>query len=254
MITILSPAKTLDFDTPSIIEKKSSPIFMKESNELIKILKNLSIPEIEDLMSVNHDIASLNHYRFQNWQEKASPENGKQNILAFSGEVYRGLDANSLSEEDLLFAQDNLVVLSGLYGILRPLDIIQPYRLEMGTKLKNKSGSNLYNFWKEKLNKKMNELIDNSGTQTLINLASNEYFKALNPKNIEHEIITPVFKELKGNNYKVVTVYAKKARGLMARFIVKQRIRKPEDIKGFDLEGYHFNHDLSTEKEWLFTR
>lgn len=254
MIAIISPAKTLDFDSEVEIKKYSDPDFLDESEELIQELQKFKPKEIEQLMSVNDELANLNVERFLSWKRPFKPENAKQALLAFKGQVYVGLDAKSLSESDLLFAQDHLRILSGLYGVLRPLDLIQAYRLEMGIKLKNPKGKNLYEFWGSKLADSINKELAKQKEKTLINLASNEYFKAIKPKLIQGEIITPVFKESKGNEFKVITVYAKTARGLMSRFMIKNRIQNSEDLKAFDMDGYLFNQDLSTEKEWVFTR
>ncbi len=254
MITIISPAKTLDFSTKASIKKHTNPVFLNESEELIHELRNFKPNEIAKLMSVNDELANLNVERFLSWQSPFKPGNAKQALLAFKGQVYLGLDAKSFSESDLLFAQDHLRILSGLYGVLRPLDLIQAYRLEMSIKLKNPKGKNLYEFWGVKLAEFINKELARQKEKTLINLASNEYYKAIKPKTIQGEIITPVFKELKGNEFKVITVYAKTARGLMSRFMIKNRIENSEDLKAFDLDGYLFNHDLSTKKEWVFTR
>ncbi|MCB2195085.1 MAG: peroxide stress protein YaaA [Bacteroidetes bacterium] len=254
MIAIISPAKTLDFESKVQTKKYSDPDFLNDSEKLIQELRKYKPNEIAKLMSVNDELANLNFERFLRWQKPFNLDNAKQALLAFKGQVFVGLDAKSLSESELLFAQNHLRILSGLYGVLRPLDLIQPYRLEMGTKLKNPKGKNLYEFWGTKLTELINKELAKQKEKTLINLASNEYYKAIKPKTIQGDIITPVFKESKGNGYKVITVYAKTARGLMSRFIIKNRIQHSEDLKAFDMDGYLFNQDLSTEKEWVFTR
>lgn len=254
MIAIISPAKTLDFESQVQTKKYSDPDFLDDSEELIQELRKFKPNEIAKLMSVNDELANLNFERFLHWQRPFNTDNAKQALLAFKGQVFVGLDAKSLSENELLFAQEHLRILSGLYGVLRPLDLIQPYRLEMGIKLKNPKGKNLYEFWGTKLAELINKELAKQKEKTLINLASNEYYKAIKPKTIQGDIITPVFKESKGNGYKVITVYAKTARGLMSRFIIKNRIQHSEDLKAFDMDGYLFNQDLSTEKEWVFTR
>ncbi len=254
MITIISPAKTLDFKSEVQTNQNSQPEFLNDSQILMKELGKLNPNDIASLMKVNNDIANLNFERNLSWRIPFTTDNAKQTLLTFRGQVYVGLDAKTLTEEDLLFAQDNLRILSGLYGALRPLDLIQAYRLEMGIKLKNPKGKNLYEFWGTKIGEFLNNELARQKSNVLINLASNEYFKSIKPKSIKGEIITPVFKEAKGNEYKVVTVYAKTARGLMSRFIIQNRIENPEDIKAFDTNGYLFNRDLSTEKEWVFTR
>ena len=254
MITIISPAKNLDFKSLSQTKKYSYPVFMDNSRILIKKLQKLNPKDIAKLMKVNDAIAFLNFERFLSWRTPFNIDNSKQALLAFKGQVFIGLDAKSLTENDLLYAQDHLRILSGLFGILKPLDLIQAYRLEMGTPLKNPTGKNLYKFWGSKINEVINEELAKQKSKVLINLASNEYYKAIKPKMIQGEIITPVFKEEKGNDFKVVTVYAKTARGLMSRFIIKNKIDNPEDIKAFDMAGYLFNRDLSNDKEWVFTR
>jgi cytoplasmic iron level regulating protein YaaA (DUF328/UPF0246 family) len=254
MIAIISPAKTLDFESKVKTKKYSNPDFLDESEELIQELRKFKPKEIAKLMSVNDELANLNVERFLSWKRPFKPENAKQALLAFRGQVFVGLDAKTLSESELLFAQDHLRILSGLYGVLRPLDLIQAYRLEMGTKLKNLKGKNLYEFWGTKLAEFINAELAKQKEKTLINLASNEYYKAIKPKSIKGDIITPVFKESRGSGYKVITVYAKTARGLMSRFMIKNRIESSEDLKAFDMDGYLFNQDLSTKKEWVFTR
>ncbi len=254
MMIIISPAKTMDFRSEVQTNKNSQPEFLNRSKILMKELGKLNPKDIVSLMKVNNEIAYLNFERNLSWRTPFTSDNAKQALLAFRGQVYVGLDAKTLTEEDLQFAQDNLRILSGLYGILKPLDLIQAYRLEMGIALKNPKGKNLYEFWGTKIGELLNHELANSKNNVLINLASNEYFKAIKPKTIKGEIITPVFKEAKGNGYKLITVYAKTARGLMSRFIIQNRIENPEDIKAFDTDGYLFNRDLSTENEWVFTR
>jgi len=254
MITIISPAKTLDFKSEVQTSINSQPGFLQDSKILMKELVKLNPKDIVRLMKVNDDIANLNFERNLSWKTPFTTDNAKQALLAFRGQVYVGLDAKTLTEDDLVFAQDNLIILSGLYGALKPLDLIQAYRLEMGIALKNPIGKNLYEFWGTKIGEFLNNELAKHKNKVLINLASNEYFKSIKPKLINGEIITPIFKEAKGNEYKVITVYAKTARGLMSRFIIQNRIETPEDIKAFDTDGYLFNRDLSSEKEWVFTR
>ncbi|MFP4023261.1 MAG: peroxide stress protein YaaA [Thiohalospira sp.] len=254
MIIIISPAKTLDYKNKVQTNKYSQPKFLKESQELVNEFKKFSHKELSQLMDINPDLAQLNYERYFQWGLPFNLSNAKQALLAFKGQVFVGLDAKSLSENDLLFAQDHLRILSGLYGVLRPLDLMQPYRLEMGTSLKNSKGENLYKFWDSKITDFLNHELSHQKNQVLVNLASNEYFKAVVPKKIKGKIITPVFKEAKGNNFKVIAVYSKTARGLMSRFIIKNRIEDPEQLKAFDSEGYLFNEELSTSNEWVFTR
>ena len=254
MITIISPAKTLDYKSEVQTKQYSQPDFLNDSKVLMNELRKLNPKDIVNLMKVNDEIASINFERNLSWKTPFTPDNAKQVLLVFRGQVYVGLDAKTLYEDDLLFAQNHLRILSGLYGILRPLDLMQAYRLEMGTPLKNPKGKNLYEFWGTKITDTINNELSRHKRKVLINLASNEYYKVVKSKLIKADIITPVFKEDKGNEYKVVTVYAKTARGLMSRFIIQNRIEDPEEIKAFDTDGYLFNRDLSIEKEWVFTR
>ena len=205
-------------------------------------------------MKVSDKLATLTFERYASWRSSYSAEDAQQALLAFSGEVFNGLQARSLNEEDLLFAQEHIRILSGLYGVLKPLDLILPYRLEMGTKMKNPGGRNLYEFWKDIIPEKIAGDTGTQDTPVLINLASNEYFKSIQPSSFPCEIITPVFKESSGTGFRNVTIYAKKARGMMLRFIILNRINKPEYLKAFDEEGYYFNNNLSTPKEWVFCR
>mgnify|MGYP001401779250 CR=1 FL=1 len=254
MITILSPAKNLDFKTDSDLDAYSIPEHLDDSRILINELRQLNTKDIKKLMKVSDDIANVNFERNLAWKTPFTVDNAKHAIMAFKGQVYIGLDAGSFTGEDHVFAQNHLRILSGLYGILKPLDLIQAYRLEMGTKLKNKKGKNLYEFWGNKITESINTELTKQKDKVLINLASNEYFKAIKSKKVNGEIITPVFKEQKGNDFKVITVYAKTARGLMSKFIIQNKIDNPDDIKAFDLDGYLFNKDLSVETEWVFTR
>lgn len=254
MIIILSPAKRLDFDNTSAIKSHTQPQMADQSKELIKKLRTLSLKKISDLMDLSPELTQLNFERYHNWHWPFSLENAKQTILAFQGDVYKKLDAQSMNEKQLAFAQEHLRILSGLYGVLRPLDLIQAYRLEMGTKLQTSQGKNLYEYWGDSLTENINSILETQSTKVLINLASNEYFKAVKPKNIDVPIITPVFKDFKNGRYKVLSLYAKYARGLMTRFIIKNKIDKPEKLKLFDAEGYAFDSNLSSETEWVFTR
>lgn len=254
MITILSPAKSLDFKSESPTKIYSTAQYLQWSQELINELKTYSPGNLRELMKISDGLGELNFIRFQNWGIEHTLENSKQAILTFNGEVYNGLKAQTLSKPDLLFAQDNLRILSGLYGILKPFDLIQPYRLEMGTKLKVNETKNLYEFWGNKINEHLQQELKAHKHPYIVNLASNEYSKAAKLDLLGENIITPVFKELKNDAYKMITVYAKKARGLMTRFILENKIESPDEIKHFDLEGYGFSEALSTQKEWVFTR
>ena len=250
MHLLISPAKTLDMDKITGVQKNTLPTFLDESALLIKDLKKLRSTDIQKLMNVSPKIAELNAERFSAWSLPFNKENAKAAIFAFKGDVYTGLDAESMSNEDINFAQGHISILSGLYGLLRPLDLMQAYRLEMGTKFKNQSGKNLYEFWGNKITDELNE----REQKCIINLASNEYFKAVNKKHLKADIITPIFKDEKNGTLKIISFYAKKARGLMSRFIINNRIKNHEEIKKFNLEGYAFMKNLSNDKEWVFTR
>ncbi|MFT4682530.1 MAG: cytoplasmic iron level regulating protein YaaA (DUF328/UPF0246 family) [Flavobacteriales bacterium] len=252
MLILLSPAKTLDFNSPQITESASQPYFLEDSTYLIEKLKKLSSKKLEKLFHVSSDLAETNFVRFQEWATPFHIGNSKQAVLAFKGEAYRGLQADLFLEQDFEFAQKHLRILSGLYGVLRPLDLIQPYRLEMGTSWAlTPTKKNLYRFWDEKLAEKLNA----SETEgPIINLASNEYFKAVNTKSLQREVINCHFKDLKGDEYKMLMTYAKNARGLMARFIIKNKLTSAEDLKAFNLQGYSFNPRLSETNELVFTR
>ncbi len=255
MLAIISPAKNLDFNKniPNGL-KFSKAAFTNNANDLADLLKKFSPSELQNLMGISRKLADLNYERYRQWQEKPPSELTRPAILAFNGEVYNGLDAVSLSDDDLRYAQNHLRILSGLYGMLRPLDLIQAYRLEMGIKLNNAAGDNLYKYWGSGIADKIKEDLDKSGSDILVNLASNEYFKSIKPFIKDLNVITPVFKENKNGNWKVITIYAKKARGLMSRFIIQNKINKAEDLKHFDLEGYFYNDLLSKGNEIVFTR
>ena len=254
MLTILGPAKTIDTSPHGVTERNSSPQYLDQARELVEQLQQYSVSQLKDLMKVSDKLATLTFERYASWRSSYLAEDAQQALLAFSGEVFNGLQARSLNEEDLLFAQEHIRILSGLYGVLKPLDLILPYRLEMGTKMKNPGGRNLYEFWKDIIPGKIAGDTGTQDTPVLINLASNEYFKSIQPGSFPYEIITPVFKESSGTGFRNVTIYAKKARGMMLRFIILNRINKPEYLKAFDEEGYYFNNDLSTPKEWVFCR
>jgi len=253
MITILGPAKTINTDPHSITRRFTRPVFLDEAEILINELRQYTPYELKSLMKMSQKLTDLNVERIAAWRKDYDNESGHHALLAFSGEVFNGLQARTFNEADLKFAQERVSILSGLYGILRPLDIILPYRLEIGTKLPNPRGKDLYLFWKDLIPEGISELTAKNGG-ILINLASNEYFKAINPRNFPHKIITPVFKEADGNGFRNVTIYAKKARGMMLRFIIANRIDKPDDLKAFDEEGYYYNTELSSGSEWWFTR
>ncbi|MFO7923750.1 MAG: peroxide stress protein YaaA [Bacteroidales bacterium] len=254
MITVISPAKKLDFKTKTKGRNYTTPEFLDKSAEIIDVIRQFSPKDLAVLMNVSDDIANLTFERHSKWKTPFNPENAKPAIHAFKGDVYRGMSADTFSREDLEFAQDHLRILSGLYGVLRPLDMIQPYRLEMGTKFKPFGGKNLYGFWTETITSAINENLKEHKEKVLVNLASQEYFKAIDKSMLEEDVVTPVFKEFKGNKYKVVGIHAKKARGMMCRFIIQNRIEKAEDMKLFNEEGYSYDDNLSNEREWIFTR
>lgn len=251
MLLVISPAKTLDFDSAPIIKAHSQPRFLAQSQQLIADLKKLAVADIASLMKLSDKLAGLNMARFQTWSQPFDLANAKQAILAFKGDVYTGLDAETLDDAGFGFAQQHLRILSGLYGVLRPLDLIQPYRLEMGTKFANVKGKDLYQFWGSQLREAIEVELNND---VLINLASNEYFKAIEAKKMATRIITPIFKDWKNGQYKIISFYAKKARGLMSRYIIDRRIEQAEQIKQFDTDGYRFSFEMSKDDDWVFLR
>jgi len=253
MKVLLSPAKALDMDKEINAPLHSVPIFLDKSEALVKKLSKFSSKKIGKMMHLSQDLSDLNHDRYQSWEASEELDgNNTYAIAAFNGEVYRGFDAPSLSSEKLLEAQDSVRILSGLYGILKPLDLIYPYRLEMGTKWTvTPKTTSLYKFWGTKIADVLNE---ENQDGIIVNLASNEYFKAVDKKALKGQVITPTFKDLKNGEYKTIMVFAKRARGSMARYIVDHSITNPEDIKGFDTDGYRFDENLSNGNDWVFTR
>jgi len=254
MLIVVSPAKKLDYDTPAKTKKTTMPDFLDDSQILIDRLRDFSAIDIAELMHVSMKIAELNFDRYEGWTSSLTTDNAKQAIFAFKGDVYGGLDADSFSAADISFAQKHFRMLSGLYGLLRPLDLMYPYRLEMGTKLDNQRGKNLYEFWGNTITDAINKQLKASKSEALINLASNEYFKSVKTKEVKGEIITPAFKEYKNGEYKMIGIYAKRARGLLSRYIIQNQLSNPEDIKNFDEEGYKFNKKLSKGNNLVFTR
>ncbi len=252
MKIIISPAKSLDFENKANTSLHTQPAFLDQSEKLNKKLKTLSRKKLGELMSISPALAELNYGRNQEWQQPFDLNNAKQAVYAFTGEVYRGLDITSLPEEKIPALQDKLRILSGLYGLLKPLDLIQPYRLEMGTRIKVGRRDNLYKFWDTDLAKALNNEMEDG--ELLINLASAEYFKAVPKKALKNEMITPVFKELKNGQYKTIMTFAKKARGLMVRYILDHDVNSLEELKGFNYEGYGFAESMSTNTELVFTR
>lgn len=255
MITLLSPAKTLDYETTDKIEDGlTEPQFATQTNRLIRILKKKNVAEIQDLMHISDTLAVLNRDRYKSFSKTYTHENSKSAIMAFKGDVYTGLDAETLTTDELLYANHHVRILSGLYGLLRPFDRMQPYRLEMGTRLENKKGTNLYHFWGDQITKAVNRDLKNLESKTVVNLASNEYYKSIDKKKLKAEIIEIDFREDKDGTYKFVSFFAKKARGSMARYIVQNRIVDSGDLRGFDYDGYRYEESASSEGHLLFVR
>ena len=254
MLAIISPAKTLDFESAVKNFSVSQPHFTDYSEQLIEVCRKLSPQDLSSLMSISDKLAGLNVARFTEWTKIHNEENSRAALFAFKGDVYTGLDADSLSEDDVLFAQSHLRMLSGLYGLLKPLDLMQPYRLEMGTKLANPKGKDLYAFWGNVITQAVQQAIDEQDDNILINLASDEYYKSVKENQLKAKIIKPVFLDNKNGKYKVISFYAKKARGLMCRYLIQNRLTDIEQLKEFDLAGYWFDSASSTETEFVFKR
>ena len=254
MIIVLSPAKSLDYKTPPTVDDYTQPEFLDQSQQLIDQLRTLSPVEVAQLMHLSDRLAVLNATRYAEWSRPFSPGDAKQAVLAFNGDVYDGLDAGSLSSADLNFAQDHLRVLSGLYGVLRPLDLMQPYRLEMGTRLPNSRGKDLYAFWGERITDALNKLLLASKAKALINLASEEYFKSVKPTRLAVPVIQPVFEDWSSGKFKVVSFYAKRARGLMARFAISRKLVDPLALQEFSSAGYVYTPSASSATSWVFRR
>ena len=254
MLILLSPSKTLDFESPSMSCDCTVPEFISLSKDLIAGLSKLNTSEVSELMGISPKLAQLNYDRFEAWNAKHEKSNSKQAVLAFKGDVYEGLRAWDFSKSDFSFAQKNLRILSGLYGILRPLDLIQPHRLEMGTMFANQVGKNLYSFWGNNLANSINESLKNTQSEYLVNLASNEYLKAVQEKRIDAQIISPVFKDEKRGKFKIISFYAKKARGFMSSFLIRNQIKNLDDLKEFAENGYQFCPEESTDSIPVFLR
>ena len=254
MLIVLSPAKSLDYDSAPTTDIHTQPEFIARSAELIKHLRELSPAQIGSLMHISDPLAALNAERFAAWSRKFTTKNAKQAVLAFDGDVYGGLDAATLNARQLDYVQSHIRILSGLYGALRPLDLMQPYRLEMGTRFANPAGKDLYAFWGDEVTQALNRALESHKSKTLINLASEEYFKVVRPKALPANVITPIFQDWKGGKYKIISFFAKRARGLMARYAAQHAIKTPEKLKNFDSEGYAFVPDASTETAWMFRR
>lgn len=254
MLAILSPAKTLDYEAPVPELPLTKPDFLPQTKELLAILRDLSPQEVGSLMGISDKLAALNVARFSDWSPRFTDKNSRAAILAFMGDVYEGMQASTFSSDDHAYAQEHLRILSGLYGLLRPLDRLQPYRLEMGTALANPAGKNLYAFWGDTIAKALNKALAEQGDDVLVNLASDEYNKAALTKALKARVITPQFREEKGGQFKMVSFYAKRARGLMAAYIVKNRLSEPETLKDFQEDGYVFNKKLSKGDVLVFSR
>jgi len=254
MLITLSPSKGQDFETPALSKTCSKPEALKDSELLIKELRKIRQQDIQQLMSVSENIARLTADRYKSFNTPFTPKNAKQAIFAFKGDVYSGIDIEKYREADLKYAQNHLRILSGLYGCLRPLDLIQPYRLEMKTKLHNVRGENLYQFWGDSITDELNKELDKQKQAVLVNLASNEYFKSVKPKKLQGRLLNINFKETKDGKTRVVAIFAKRARGMMTDYILRNRIEKPEDIKKFKMGGYRFRKELSDDRQWTFER
>ncbi|MGS4817580.1 peroxide stress protein YaaA [Raoultella terrigena] len=254
MLILISPAKTLDYQSPLATTRYTQPELLEYSQQLIGVARQLSAPQIGKLMGISDKLADLNATRFHDWHPEFTPKNARQAILAFKGDVYTGLQAETFDEADFDFAQQHLRMLSGLYGVLRPLDLMQPYRLEMGIKLENARGKDLYQFWDETITDTLNQALKAQGDDVVINLASDEYFRSVKTKRLQGQIIKPVFLDEKNGKFKVISFYAKKARGLMSRYIIENRLTRPEQLTRFDSDGYFFDADASDKVEMVFKR
>ncbi len=253
LMLVLSPAKSLDYDTPPTVSDYTLPEHIQEAQGLIDVLRPLSPVQVGELMDISDKLAALNVARYESWQPTFTTDNAKQAVLAFNGDVYEGLQAQTLKPADLKFAQKHVRILSGLYGLLRPLDLMQPYRLEMGTRLTNPKGKDLYAYWKGIVAQRLNEELG-SAKAVLVNLASDEYFKSVDLKQLKARVVHPVFEDLKSGRYKIISFYAKRARGLMARYAITKRVTRVEQLKDFDLEGYRYDAQASTTDTWVFRR
>jgi len=254
MLLVVSPAKSLDYQAPLPTSKFSKAAFLTEASELVSTLKDMSPEELSSLMGISESLGQLNFERFQEWSLPFGAKNSRAAVFAFDGDVYKGLDAYNFSESDIAFAQDHLRILSGLYGVLRPLDRIRPYRLEMGTSLANEQGPNLYKYWGDQISLALNKQLRKLRSRTLINLASHEYFKSVDLASLNAEVVTPVFKDWKNGKYKIISFFAKRARGRMSAFILQSQLDTPEQLKDFDWDGYQHAPDQGADGEVVFTR
>jgi cytoplasmic iron level regulating protein YaaA (DUF328/UPF0246 family) len=254
MIALLSPSKTQDFSDYQVFAHITTPVFLNEAETLVNQLTKFDKSELKELLDVSDDLAELNYERFQDFDIPFDESNAKPALLAYKGDVYEPIHTETYDQDDFAFAQDHVRIFSGLYGLLRPLDLIQPYRLEMNTKLENLEGKDLYKFWSEKITEHLNDELAKHEDDIIVNLASNQYFKVLDKKNLEGEVITPKFKERKGTDYQTIAIYAKKARGMMTEYLVRHQLEDVNKLKAFDDVGYYYNEDLSDGNEWVFTR
>ena len=254
MIVLMNSSKTLDFQSRANIAKHTVPKFNEDAEILVKTLRTLSKSDFAKVMKVSEKLADLNLERYANWQTDLKSTTGKQALLAFKGDIYSGMDVDNYKIKDFDFAQKHVRILSGLYGILRPLDLMQPYRLEMATKLNTSRGKNMYQFWGNKINNSLKKMLQQEKSGVLVNLCSLEYFKSTQPEGLDARIISPAFKEYKDGAYRFVTIYAKKARGMMCNYIIQNQLKRVEELKSFNVEGYKFNPTISSENELVFTR
>jgi len=254
MLMLISPAKKLAMESPALTSQLTQPDMLEDAQTLIHLLRSLDRLAIADLMKLSMPLADLNVARYQAWQRPFTLDNAKQALWAFRGDVYQSMNADTFSETDIAFTQQHLRILSGLYGLLRPLDLMQAYRLEMGTQLANPHGKDLYHFWGERITAHINQALAKQADNVLINLASQEYFKAIQRKKLHATLITPSFRERKGDDFKVIGIHAKRARGLMCRFIIQNQLQHPDQLRDFDLQGYRWHESLSTDQEMVFTR
>lgn len=254
MLFLLSPAKSLDFETPPQVDTHTQPLFVKQSSQLIKVLREKTPAQVSELMSLSDALAGLNVARYQAWSPKFTKKNARQAVLVFNGDVYGGLDAKSLQPKELDWAQDHVCILSGLYGVLRPLDLMQPYRLEMGTRLGTAQGRNLYQFWGAQIANYLNERAAADTSPVIVNLASEEYFKAVDRRALKARVVSCVFEEFRGGKYKIISFNAKRARGLMARYAIEKKLATVRKLQGFDAEGYRFDASVSEPDRLVFRR
>ena len=252
MLIVLSPAKSLDLETPPTTTLHSQPAFLDHSEQLIERLREFSPAQLGELMDLSDNLSALNVARYASWSKDTS--DARQAVMTFNGDVYDGLDARTLKPAQLDYAQSRIRILSGLYGMLRPLDLIHPHRLEMGTRLSTARGKSLYDFWGDTITEALNRTAQEQGADTLVNLASEEYFKSVKPKRLQVPVITPLFEDFKNGKYKIISFYAKRARGLMARYAAVKGITDPQKLKKFDVDGYAFVPDASDERTWIFRR